>query len=148
MARKISDEAAFQARIREEAERTGWHIPRTRLEAMNEQLAALRQPAIELPGLWFHAVIAYRSEPGWPDVFLARASDRRILFAELKTDKPSSRLTPRQEQVIGLLRRFETRPRRELAGLSIPEDVLAALVTVEVFVWRPADWPEIVRTLS
>lgn len=148
MARTMSEEARFQSQVKDEAIRCGWHIPPRDLEAMNEQLRGLHQPESPLPGLWFHAMIAYRSEPGWPDVFLARARDRRILFAELKTDKPTSRLTPRQEQVIALLRTLESRPRQLLAGIAVPEDVLAQLVTVEVYVWRPADWPEIVRVLA
>lgn len=147
MARTVSEEAAFQTRIRREAERTGWHIPRGQLDDMNEQLVALRQPPMELPGLWFHAMIAYRSEPGWPDVFLARALDRRILFAELKTDKPTSKLSARQLQVLGLLERIACRPRDLLAPHGVPEDVLAQLVTVEVHVWRPRDWDAVVDAL-
>ena len=147
MGRTVTLEAAFQAQVRDEAIRAGWHIRPRDLADMNAQLAALGQPAMDLPGLWFHAMIAYRSEPGWPDVFLVRRRDRRIVFAELKTDKPTSKLTPRQAQVMELLQAVTSDPRALLAGHGVPDDVLAQLVTVEAYVWRPSDWDTIVEVL-
>jgi hypothetical protein len=147
MPRTVSVEAAFQAQVRDEAIRTGWHVKQRDLADMNAQLEALGQPPMVLPGLWFHAMIAYRSEPGWPDVFLVRRRDRRIIVAELKTDKAGSKLTPRQAQVMELLQAIASDPRALLAGQQVPEDVLAQLVTVQAFVWRPSDWPTILEVL-
>jgi hypothetical protein len=57
---------------------------------------------------------------GWPDLVLIRGE--RLIFAELKTD--GAALTPEQDWVNALL-----------------------AATAEVYVWRPADWPEIKREL-
>ena len=60
---------------------------------------------------------------GFPDLVLARARDRRLLFAELKTDR--GRVTPDQERI------HET-----LAAAGQP-----------VNVWRPADFELIAEVL-
>jgi hypothetical protein len=52
---------------------------------------------------------------GWPDLFLCRERDRRVIWVELKS--ATGRLTADQERVLGILRD---------AGC-------------EVYVWRPAD---------
>ena len=57
---------------------------------------------------------------GWPDLVLIRPP--RIVFVELKSDK--GRLEPEQDHVLGLLR----------------------LCHLEVHVFRPSDWDDIVRT--
>lgn len=108
-------EAEFQRQVTDLAEILGWHT-RT------------RDTSIVLPGLAFHPQVAYRSEPGWPDLTMVRRRDRRIVFAELKLDKATSRLTPRQTQVLDLLRCLESDQ-------------------VAVRVWRPSDWADIEATL-
>ena len=62
---------------------------------------------------------------GYPDLTMWRTSDRRIIFAELKREK--GRISPAQEVIIGELR---------------------ALGKVEVYLWKPSDWPEILGVLQ
>ena len=61
---------------------------------------------------------------GWPDLFLVNPWKHRTLVVELKTDK--GKVTPEQAAVHTALRS---------GGLT-------------VFVWRPADFPEIQRELT
>jgi hypothetical protein len=70
----------------------------------------------------YHTHDSRRSEPGFPDCVLARAP--RLILAELKRE--TGQLTEEQQAWLD-----------ELAGCG----------SVEVYVWRPADWPEIERTL-
>ena len=70
---------------------------------------------------------------GWPDMTLVRARDRRLIFAELKSDK--GKLSPDQERVLDVL--------RALVGRYS----LAQAVTVEVHVWRPRDFDQIEQVL-
>jgi hypothetical protein len=58
---------------------------------------------------------------GWPDLLLIRGP--RIIGAELKTEKGQMR--PDQERVGDLLR-----------------------TAMEVYTWRPSDWPEVQRILN
>lgn len=60
---------------------------------------------------------------GWPDLVLVRPRDRRVVFAELKSDE--GRITPEQERVLGVL---------ETAGAT-------------VYVWRPRDSDRITEIL-
>lgn len=71
----------------------------------------------------YHNPDSRRSSAGWPDLELVHP-DRGYFKAELK--KHDGRVRPDQVRVIDLLRR---------AG-------------VRVFVWRPADWPEILKVLN
>jgi hypothetical protein len=59
---------------------------------------------------------------GWPDVVFMR--DTRIVFSEMKREK--GKTSPAQDVV--------------LATLSA---IAEANKTMEVYVWRPSDWPEI-----
>ena len=74
--------------------------------------------------LVYHTRDSRRSEPGFPDLVLIRR--RRIIFAELKTDR--GRLTGSQKQWLG-----------NLLGLGDP---------VEVYLWRPREWPDVERHLK
>lgn len=69
----------------------------------------------------YHPWLSIRSERGWPDLAFVRPG--RFVMAELKTDR--GKLTPSQEEWIDALRG---------AG-------------VEVHVWRPADWDDVVEVL-
>jgi hypothetical protein len=60
---------------------------------------------------------------GWPDLVLVRPP--RIIFAELKSE--SGQLRDRQCEWL---------------------DVLRLLPEVEVYVWRPSDWDELVEILT
>lgn len=70
---------------------------------------------------WHHHTISKYSVGGWPDLVLIRGHE--AVFAELK--KQVGRTTPVQDDVIAKMR---------AAGL-------------EVHVWRPSDWEEIVARL-
>lgn len=69
---------------------------------------------------WRSAIIGHK---GWPDLALARTG--RLVIAELKSERGQP--TPDQEAWLELLR-------------TVPG--------VEVFVWRPSEWPEVERTLA
>lgn len=78
----------------------------------------------ELHGWWaYHPYDSRRSTPGWLDLTLIRPP--RFVVAELKTE--AGRVSRAQWTVI---------------------DLLAECPGVEVFVWRPSDWPEVERTLA
>lgn len=63
-----------------------------------------------------------RNEAGWPDLILIRRP--RIIWAELKSDR--GKLTPDQRAILAELRECNQ----------------------EVFVWKPRDWPAILRILG
>lgn len=71
----------------------------------------------------YHTHNSQRSEPGWPDLVLASATQRRVLFVELKT--AVGRVSTHQQKWLDLL-----------AGCGL-----------ESAVWRPADLPEIALVL-
>jgi VRR-NUC domain len=70
----------------------------------------------------FHVHDSRRSAPGWPDLVCLRGA--RFVAAELKSAK--GRVRREQREWLDAL---------EVAG-------------VQVFVWRPNDWPEIKRVLQ
>jgi hypothetical protein len=71
----------------------------------------------------YHTHDSRRSDRGWPDLVLASATQRRVIFAELKT--ATGRVTPDQKKWLALL----------------------ANAGQETAVWRPADLPLIARIL-
>lgn len=75
---------------------------------------------------------------GWPDMTLVRARDRRLIFAELKSDvaKPS----PDQDRVLDVLRSLEG---KRYGGGDAGMDS----VTIEVYVWHPRDFDQIEQIL-
>lgn len=166
-------EAPFQAHVVMLARGAGWGITKGDDERRDKDLAAYGQLPDPLEGLIFHPRIMYRSEPGWPDLTLIRRRDRRLLFAELKTDKKDSVLSPRQAKVLDLLRAFASdRPvlcaserddpahpvvdRAAVAGASGLAAAMTAIAAarcqscppwIQVRVWRPSNLPEIVELL-
>jgi len=68
------------------------------------------------------------SMAGWPDLTMYRVSDQRMVLAELKREK--GRLSPAQVVILDELKD------------------LAPRLALEVHVWRPSDWDEIVSTLT
>ena len=84
---------------------------------------------------------------GWPDMTLVRARDRRLIFAELKSDrgKPSDD----QERVLEVLRALEGDTWQPQQVHDHGETKWSAFghLKIEVFVWRPRDWPVIEATL-
>lgn len=75
---------------------------------------------------------------GWPDLTLVRPRDRRLIFAELKSDvaKP----TPEQDTVLGILRELETGGEPSILATGRGPQI-------EVYVWRPRDLDDIARIL-
>lgn len=71
----------------------------------------------------YHTWLSIRSAAGFPDLVLARPP--RLIFAELKSDRGA--LTPAQHDWLTALR---------------------CCAGVEVYVWRPADWEQIVAVLQ
>ena len=71
---------------------------------------------------------------GWPDLVLVRVRDRRLIFAELKRDGGS--LSGDQKRVLAVL-----------AALDKPASTFGGATSVEVYVWRPRDLPEIAEIL-
>lgn len=72
--------------------------------------------------------LSLRSPKGFPDLVLVRASDKRLLFAELKTE--TGKTTPDQDAWLEDLRMAAQR-----CGFS-------------VHLWRPADFDNIARILG
>lgn len=83
----------------------------------------------------YHTRDSRGSDKGFPDLVLVRYG--RIIFAELKVKK--QQLTIEQE--------------RWLEALQVAADVMAPYIPdgadagVEVYEWRPEDWPQIEQTL-
>lgn len=105
-------ERAFQAQVTQLAEIRGWawfHV----------------RPA-RVAGDEWRTATAGSLGPGWPDLTLVRARDRRLIFAELK----GSPRTPTTDQQLAVL-----------------EYLAAAGQDVRLWI-SPADWPEIERDLT
>lgn len=73
---------------------------------------------------------------GFPDLVMARTSDSRLIFAELKRD--GAKPTEDQERVLTILSAVA-------GGIHRVSD--APMQRVEVFVWRPADFDRIAELL-
>lgn len=73
--------------------------------------------------LHYHTFNSKHSAPGFPDLLLMRGE--RCLVVELKSAK--GQLTAEQQKWLDAFRRLKH---------------------IEVFVWRPCDWDEVVRTLT
>lgn len=90
--------------------------------------AAVIQAARFLGWLVYHTHDSRRSEPGFPDLVLVRRADARVVFAELKT---TSGVSSEQRKWL---------------------DALGAAAHhgegIEVYVWRPDDWPKIEKVLA
>ena len=115
----LSTEAGFQSHVLRIARDLGWGIPQAAWQRVQEEAAQYGVEPPPMDGLAYHTRYSLGSDAGWPDLVLVRRADRRLLFAELKTDR--GRVSARQSAVIELLRH----------------------VGAEVHLWRPADLPEI-----
>lgn len=125
-------EYALQSQIAELAHLLGWETIAFR--------PALTKRGYRTPGTGSMA-------RGWPDMTLVRARDRRLIFAELKSDV--GRLSDDQKRVLEVL--------SALAGdywqpVQVHADgstnwALAAHLKIEVHVWKPKDFDRIQETL-
>ena len=88
-----------------------------------EFMAQLSQLARMLGYEVFHPWLSIHSERGFPDLTIWKPG--RFILAELKTD--TGKLSPSQVEKL---------------------DSLRGCGRVEVFVWRPADWDNIVKLLE
>ena len=70
----------------------------------------------------YHPWLSIHSARGWPDLALVRPP--RLVLAELKTDR--GKTTPSQDEWL---------------------ELLGACPGVEVYLWRPADFNDVVRML-
>jgi hypothetical protein len=87
-------------------------------------LARIRGLATQHGWLTYHTHNSRKSETGFPDLTLTKPG--RLIFAELKSHQ--GKLTPTQARWLDLLRH--------------------AVPGVEVYCWRPADFPTIVDILT
>jgi hypothetical protein len=85
-------------------------------------LAQVTAEAKRCGWLVYRTADSRRSAPGFPDLVLCNG--QRVIFAELK--RQQGKLTPEQNTWLSLLRHTDL---------------------VEVYVWRPQDWPGLVDTL-
>jgi len=108
-------EAKLQAEVIRQARDLGWGVTLSARKAMLAEAAQYGVGAPPLDGLVFHPRYSLGSEPGFPDLTLVRRRDRRLIFAELKSEK--GYLSSRQAEVLELL---------EEVGCT-------------VHVWRPSD---------
>ncbi len=84
--------------------------------------AQIRELAQLLGWTTYHTWRSLHSEAGYPDLTLVRPP--RVIFAELKTDR--GKLSWSQRNWL---------------------ELLGQCPGIEVYTWRPADWPAIERTL-
>lgn len=112
-------------------------ISETKFLARVVQLARLngfripRENPLEEPlDLIYHPWNSQRSTPGYPDLTLVHPERLVIIFAELKSE--SGRVKPEQKLWKEVLQRVE--------------DASGGRVLYRL--WRPSDWPEIVRDLG
>lgn len=140
---------------------------RTTAQSEDDFARALRDLAERLGWLTYHTHRSDRSEPGFPDEVMVRGS--RLIFAELKRDNAPAR-APKYEAEARpewLRNRAITGPQAEwLAALRVVELAVDEAVegddwarayqgadenpgvSVEVYCWTPADWPEVERVLA
>jgi hypothetical protein len=136
-------EHQLQRHVIDQARSLGWGVTLSARKAMLEEAAAYRVEPPPLDGLIFHPQYSLGSEPGWPDLVLIRRRDRRLIFAELKSEK--GQLSARQAEVLELLRSLVWVDPTKSAVLAPYADLLPR---IEIYVWRPSDMAEIERVLS
>jgi hypothetical protein len=103
MADAEQSEAQFERAVRELAEHCGWLV--------------------------HHPWSSKRSTAGWPDLAMAR--DRRLVLAELKTEK--GRVSREQRAWLDALGEFDD---RDMLAASLN----GSLPRLMVCLWRPSDW--------
>lgn len=128
-------EAQWQRTVIEAARAFGWRCAHFR-PAQTEQ--GWRTP-VEADGA------------GWPDLVMVRGP--RLIFAELKSDKGTA--SPEQVAWLDALRGVEeavsycvgTTDGESLLDPNLSHEADYHGTAVEVWLWRPADWPFVEETL-
>jgi hypothetical protein len=87
--------------------------------------------------LRFHTFNSKRSAHGFPDWVFLKSNPPRLLFVELKRE--GGKLSPKQIAWLDALNDIVD---------ALDEVLLARFRYVDVRVWRPSDWDEIVETLT
>jgi len=85
---------------------------------------------------------------GWPDMTLVRARDRRLIFAELKSDVGV--VSPDQRRVLDVLTALSMRFVEAIFSEFDPDKLIghaSATGSIEVYVWRPRDFDLIQQVL-
>jgi len=133
------NERELQAAVITLARSLGWGITQSAAKAIATEADQYGVTPPPLEGLIYHPRYSLGSEPGWPDLTLMRRRDRRLVFAELKTEK--GRLSDRQLEVMALLGaiagddwmlELPMAERLEMRGIpDVPK--------IQTFVWRPSD---------
>lgn len=136
------NERTLQRWVQHQAACLGWSEKASDRRQLVEDAAALGVDVKPDPliGLVFHDTVAFRSEAGWPDLWMFRRHDRRIVVAELKSER--GKLTPRQVEVLELLRVFEC------PYLGSHTVTGGRETTIQVFEWRPSDGARILEVLA
>lgn len=97
----------------------------------------------------YHVMRAKMSPWGWPDVVAVRRRDRRLLFAELKTD--SGQATPDQLGLLELLLDVAGGGAVAAIAASATGSRLVAppgTARVDVELWRPSDVDRVMEVLK
>lgn len=132
-------EAQLQRTVIDLARSLGWGIPASAASRLEAEAAHYGVPAPELEGLIFHPRWSIGSEAGWPDLTLVRRRDRRLVWAELKSERGV--LSRRQQAVLELLRSlaFDARCGN---GPHFPKEFAGARSTADWHRWLDAGRPE------
>jgi hypothetical protein len=119
-------ETQFQRQVTEMAQLLGWHW-----------VHVSHSPQVK------NGVVRKYTTPthgtlgkGWPDLMLIRERDKRLIFAELKSEVGAIR--PDQRRVLDVLSSLVT---------EVVDPIGPGGARVEVYVWRPSDIDEIERLL-
>lgn len=121
-----ASERQFQQQVTELAELRGWEWVHFR-------------PAQTAKG--WRTPVSGPLGKGWVDLVLVRERDRRLIFAEVKTDR--GRLSADQQRVVDLMTKLrETVAYTEAGGIQVRMGQ-----RIEVYVWHPSDFDEIEQAL-
>lgn len=125
-----ADVDAYLAKFAKQTERNRPKMKKATLPQMTEK--AFQAAVIKLAKLngWreYHTWKSIHSPAGFPDLVLVRGGT--LVFAELKTDKPGSKLSDEQA-----------------AWMRALLDVAAGKPDLHVYLWRPSDMDEIIEML-
>lgn len=89
----------------------------------------------------YHTHDSRRSKAGFPDLTLTRGV--RLIFAELKADAEQRRAT-----LADVAARPEWLRSRSITNEQAAWLMALAATPAEVYVWRPADWDQIMKVLK
>lgn len=124
----VQPEAAFQAGVVEFAALNGWLYYHPAPNAPRTTARGRRY--------------VQNVQPGYPDLTLAHAQLHRLVFAELKTE--TGQTSTAQRTWLATLRAIASALVDDAYGTATAHP----RPRLEVYVWRPSDWPDIERVLT